>query len=134
MTFLRFIILLQITTMLALGQSTHDSEQSGVTDQPEAIIRGRYQEIVSRHPVGIPKGAHMRAIATYLSKALLHRIDLAEACEADYYRLHQKPQPKTAKSRGLSSDSSRAKTTRPHPAHSRLKESKQRRMALLAWT
>jgi hypothetical protein len=36
----------------------------------------------------------MKIFAPYLSKALLDRIDLAHACEDDYYRRYQKPNEK----------------------------------------
>jgi hypothetical protein len=36
----------------------------------------------------------MKTFVPYLSKSLLHRIDLALACEDDYYRRHKKPNEK----------------------------------------
>jgi len=36
----------------------------------------------------------MKTFAPYLSKSLLHRINLALACEDDYYRRHQRPNEK----------------------------------------
>lgn len=94
MTLLRRIILLQFTTMLALGQFAHQSKLHSVAEQPEAMVRNLYREVVARHPVGIPGDADMKTFAPYLSKSLLHRIDLALACEDDYYRRHQTPNEK----------------------------------------
>ena len=59
--------------------------------QPEALARSLYREVVARRPVGIPWGADWKTFAPYLSKALLHRIDLALACADDWYR--QNPDP-----------------------------------------
>jgi hypothetical protein len=91
MTLLRCLILLHFTSSLALGQPARQSKPSSPPEQPVAMVRSLYHEVVVRHPVGIPKGANMQAFAPYLSKSLLHRIDLARACERDYYRRHQNP-------------------------------------------
>jgi hypothetical protein len=94
MTLLRCTFLLQFTTMLGLGQLAHQSKQSSVPEQPDAMVRSLYNRVVTRHPVGIPRDAEMKTFAPYLSKSLLHRIDLALACEDDYYRRHQNPSEK----------------------------------------
>src|SRR5271163_418181 len=91
MTFLRCIILLQFTTTLAFGQLAHPSKPPTAHNQPDAMVRNLYREVVARHPVGIPGDADMKIFAPYLSKALLHRIDLALACSADWDR--QNPEP-----------------------------------------
>ena len=59
--------------------------------QPEALAQSLYSDVVARRPVGIPWGADWKTFAPYLSKALLHRIDLALACADDWYR--QNPDP-----------------------------------------
>jgi hypothetical protein len=91
MTFLRCIILLLFATPIALGQLSHQSKPLSPTEQAEAMVQGLYGEVVARHPVGIPKDADMKAFSPYLSKSLLHRIELARACQEDYYRLHKDP-------------------------------------------
>lgn len=75
--------------MLALGQLAQPSKPAGAHVQPTVMVRSLYSEVVARHPNGIPKGADMKALAPFLSKSLLHRIDLARACENDYYRGHK---------------------------------------------
>lgn len=91
MILLRRTILLQFTTVLALGQLTPQSRLSNIPGQPEAMVRSLYREVVARHPVGLPSDSDMKVLAPYLSKQLLHRIDLAHACQDDYYRGHQNP-------------------------------------------
>src|SRR6267378_46285 len=91
MTFLRCIVLLQFTTVLALGQLAHQSKPPGIPKQPEEMVRGLYREVVARHPLGIPYGANMKVFAPYLSKSLLHRMDLATACGKDWHQ--QNPDP-----------------------------------------
>lgn len=49
---------------------------------------------MARHPIGIPEGADMKIFAPYLSKALLHRIDVAVACAANYDRQYPDPNSK----------------------------------------
>jgi len=88
---LRCIFLLLFATTTALGQLVQKSNPPSAPEEPSAVVRSLYNEVVARHPVGIPKDADMKAFAPYLSKSLLHRIDLAHACEDDYYRQHQNP-------------------------------------------
>jgi hypothetical protein len=86
MNVLRCIILLQFTTALALGPLAHHDKPLNIPEQAEAMVRTVYNEVVARHPVGIPGDADMKIFAPYLSKSLLHRIDLAIACGKDWYR------------------------------------------------
>lgn len=91
MTLLRCIIPLLFATTTALGQLAQQSKPPSVPKEAGAVVRSLYSEVVARHPVGIPKDADMKTFAPYLSKSLLHRINLARSCEADYYRRHQNP-------------------------------------------
>lgn len=91
MYLLQFVLLLQITTPLALGQAAHRTEPASLADRPEALVRSLYTQVVARHPLGVPNDADMKIFAPYLSKALLHRMDLAIACGADWHR--QNPEP-----------------------------------------
>ena len=91
MTLLRYIILLQFTTTLSLGQLAQQSEPPTTREAPETMVRSLYREVVARHPVGIPEDGDMKIFAPYLSKGLLHRIDLAIACSADEARHHPDP-------------------------------------------
>ena len=91
MTFLRGIILLLFATTTAVGQLAEQSRQPGVPKEAREAVRSLYNEVIARHPVGIPKDADMKSLAPYLSRTMLHRIDLARACEDDYYRRHREP-------------------------------------------
>jgi hypothetical protein len=77
--------------MLTLGQVTQSSKPPSQPEQAETMVRSLYTEVVARHPIGIPGDADMKTFAQYLSKSLLHRIDLATACGKDWYR--QNPDP-----------------------------------------
>jgi hypothetical protein len=57
--------------------------QSSVPAQPDALVRNLYREVVARQPHDIPEGTDWQSFAPYLSKGLLHRIDLARSCSAD---------------------------------------------------
>jgi hypothetical protein len=94
MNSLRIIIFLQLATVFALRELPYSDETSAVPKQAEAVVRSLYTEVIARHPVGIPRDADMKGIAPYLSKNLLRRMDLALACEGDYYRQHQNPKEK----------------------------------------
>jgi hypothetical protein len=86
MNLLRCILLMQFATTLALGQPVRQSKPSGLPNRPEALVRSLYKQVVARHPIGIPGDTDVKIFAPYLSKALLHRINLAIACAADYDR------------------------------------------------
>jgi hypothetical protein len=91
MTLLRCFILLLFATTTALGQLSHQSKPPSAHEQAESIVQSLYNQVVARHPVGIPGEADMKIFAPYLSKSLLNRIELARACQEDYYRLHKNP-------------------------------------------
>lgn len=77
--------LLCLTTFV-LGQLGDQSRQFVVPNEPHALVASFYTQVVDRHPSGLPMASDMRILAPFLSKALLHRIDLARACEHDYFR------------------------------------------------
>jgi len=91
MKVLRCILLLQFAVTLAVGQPAQPRKQPGLFKQPEELVQSLYQQVLARHPHDIPSSAEMKIFAPYLSKALLHRIDLAKACSADWDR--QNPEP-----------------------------------------
>jgi hypothetical protein len=88
---LRCVGLLPLMTVLAWGQSAPQGNSSVLPNQPEALVSSLYQQVVARHPLGIPYGADMKIFAPYLSKALLHRFDVNNACFADWRK--QNPDP-----------------------------------------
>lgn len=88
---LRGILIWQLLTAIALGQSPATSGTVGLPDQPEALVQSLYNQVVALHPLGNSLGGHMRVFAPYLSKALQHNIEMANACSDDWYR--QNPDP-----------------------------------------
>lgn len=91
----QFILVQLFVTMLALGQPAHPSKASSLPNQPEALVRSLYTEVVARHPTGISIGVdNMKVFAPYLSKTLLHKINLAMACDDDWVRQHPDPNAK----------------------------------------
>lgn len=85
-----FIIPLVLTTSLVLGQAAHETEPASPAS-PELLVQSLYAEVVVRQPLGVPDDADMKVFTPYLSKALLHRMDLAISCGADWHR--QNPEP-----------------------------------------
>ena len=94
MTALRCVIVLQFSTVQALGQVTGNGKPPNLPHQPEALVRSLYQKVVALHPLGDSVGGHLKVFAPYLSKALLHRIDVANACLDDWYRQNPDPNSK----------------------------------------
>ncbi|MGA2633885.1 MAG: hypothetical protein ABSF16_06590 [Terracidiphilus sp.] len=87
----RCILFLQFATALVIGQAVGNGKPAGVPNQPEALVRSLYTQVVVRHTLGVPEGEDMKIFAPYLSKALLHKMDLAIACVDDWHR--QNPEP-----------------------------------------
>ncbi len=94
MNHLRFILLFLLTTSFALGQAAGNTKLASLPSQPEVLIRSLYTEVVARHPLGISVGGQIKVFGRYLSKTLLHRIDLAMACDDDWVRQHPDPNAK----------------------------------------
>jgi hypothetical protein len=94
MTLLRCIILLQFGAALALGQASKQSKPGNLSKPPEALVRSLYQEVVALHPLGVSVGGHLKVFAPYLSKALLQRINVANACVDDWYQQNPDPSSK----------------------------------------
>lgn len=94
MTIFRLLLLLQLTAPFALGQAVVNSERPSLPNQPGALVRSFYSEVVALHPLGSPGGASIKILAPYLSKALLHRIDLNVACQDDWARQNPDPNSK----------------------------------------
>jgi len=88
---LLWCILLQVTAPLVIGQVVPQAGPTSRADQPEAIVRSLYKQVVAHHPLGIPEGEEMKIFAPYLSKTLLHRMDLAIGCSADWRRQYPEP-------------------------------------------
>jgi len=88
MNLVQYVLLVTLATPLVLNQHAPQTNQLGLIKQPETVVRRLYHEVVIRHPLGIPSGANMKIFAPYLSRALLHRMELRGACEADFFRQH----------------------------------------------
>jgi hypothetical protein len=88
---LRCVCFLPLLTVLVWGQGAPQSKPSPLPNQPDALVNSLYEQVVARHPLGVPYGADMKVFAPYLSKALLHRFDQTNACFADWHR--QNPDP-----------------------------------------
>ncbi|HEV2577235.1 MAG TPA: hypothetical protein VGU25_08490 [Acidobacteriaceae bacterium] len=60
-------------------------------DQPVVAggVNDLYQQIVQRHPIGIPAGPDKTALWPFLSRRLIQKLETARACQEDY--LHQHP-------------------------------------------
>jgi hypothetical protein len=91
MKFLRCIILLQLTTALALSQAAQQSQQANLPNQPEALVRSLYQQVVTRHPKGLLDGENKKIFEAYLSQALMRKLDQGRACSVDWDKHDTEP-------------------------------------------
>lgn len=89
MSFLRSVALLQILAAILIGQAV--SKPLAAQAGAEALVRDLYKQVLTRHPIGIPDRTEMEIFAPYLSKNLLHRIEVARACGNDWGRKHPNP-------------------------------------------
>jgi hypothetical protein len=78
-----------VVTLCSVAQTEQQSRPGSLPQQPAALVQSLYGQVVARHPSGLPHGADMDVFAPYLSKRLLHRIDLASACWRDWTRQDQ---------------------------------------------
>lgn len=83
------VVLLSLVTTSVLGQPAHQSRASNPPSGPEVVVRSLYGDVIAYHPIGIPREANMKRFAPYLSKSLIHRIDLVQACSKDWMRQNQ---------------------------------------------
>ena len=90
MSFLRYLLILHLSTPLVLGQLSN-TKSAVLPNQPKALVQSLYAQVLARHPLGIPEDADMKILAPYLSNALLHRIDVAIDCGADWHRRNPEP-------------------------------------------
>jgi len=94
MNLLRFLLLLLFMTPLALSQGAGSNKAASPPNTPEALVRSIYNEVVARHPLGVPGGAAFQLFKPYLSRILLDRIDTNIACQDDWSRKHPDPDSK----------------------------------------
>jgi hypothetical protein len=94
MNLLRFLFLLLFMTPLAPGQAADSSKAASPPDDPEALVRNMYKEVVARHPLGVPGSAAFQVFKPYLSRTLLDRIKVNIACQDDWGRKHPDPDSK----------------------------------------
>jgi len=78
------VCLLLLLTVLAWAQDASQGKPSALPNEPDALVSSLYEQVVALHPLGIPYGANMKVFAPYLSKGLLQRFDLNNACFADW--------------------------------------------------
>jgi hypothetical protein len=87
---LRSIALLPLLTLCSFAQTAQQSRPGSLPKQPTALVQSLYHQVVIRHPAGLPRGADMNVFNRYLSKSMLHRIEMARACARDWARQDQK--------------------------------------------
>ena len=83
------VCLVPLLTVSAWGQAAPQGTPSALPDQPDAVVDSFYKMVVARHPLGIPD---LDVFRPYLSKNLLHGLDLTKACLEDWRR--ENPDPK----------------------------------------
>ena len=91
MNLLRIIVPLQFATALTLAQTATQSKPVSPPNRPRALVQSLYTQVIARHPRDIPQGEDWTIFRPYFSKRLLHRIDLAKACSADWDRSNPDP-------------------------------------------
>jgi hypothetical protein len=116
MNLFRCLLLLQLTTPFALGQAVGNSRPPSLPNEPKALAQSFYEKVMTLHPVGVSVGGQLKAFAPYLSKGLLHRIDMANACNADWRRQNRDPGAKPPGLEGglFTGDDERAEPTAFH--------------------
>lgn len=110
------------TWEIVTGSSERLSDLPGLLNQPAFTggARQLYEEIVARHPIGIPSGAELATIRPFLSKRLAEQLQTAKACQEDYFQQHQikegTPKPAWLKTGIFSGDGKRAAPVESYPS------------------
>lgn len=82
---LRAIIFVSSLTVSAIGQTA--LKATSPPNDPKSFVQSLYSKVVARHPYGdLSDAADKKTFYPYLSKALLHKIELADACSKDWFR------------------------------------------------
>jgi hypothetical protein len=72
-----------------LPLATCSGQSTAQETQPSDVVQKLYQEVVTRHPLGVPTGAARTAIWPLLRKRLIKGFDTRDACDRDWDRQHQ---------------------------------------------
>ena len=75
-----------LSAYVAIGQSGTPKAQHSLPDESVALVTRLYDQVIARHPIGIPQGEDLKVFAPYLSSSLLHKLDLYRACTSDWDR------------------------------------------------
>ena len=87
---LRCIALFALLALCSFAQTAQQSRPGGLPKQAAALVQSLYHQVVLRHPSGLPRGADANVFNRYLSKSMLHRIEMARACVSGWARQDQK--------------------------------------------
>ena len=76
-----------------IGGAERLSGLPNLLDQPlvSTPVTDLYEQVVARHPIGIPTGADKTALWPFLSRRLTRQLESAQACQGDYFRQHPNP-------------------------------------------
>jgi hypothetical protein len=99
---LRHVCLLPLIAVSIWARAVAQGQPSAPPKGADVLVSRLYEQVVARHPLGIPYGADMKIFAPYLSKGLLHRFDLTVACVKDWHR--QNPDPNLKPTVGMFED------------------------------
>ena len=80
-----------ITTWLSLGSANAQDDLSPSLHTPQIVVQSLYDQVLKRHPIGIPYGDDATVFTPYLSHALIERLNSSMACVADWYRRNPDP-------------------------------------------
>jgi hypothetical protein len=53
-------LLLFLTVPLVRARPAQENQTPGLSNQPNTLVQNLYQQVVARHPIGIPKGGEMK--------------------------------------------------------------------------
>jgi len=72
------------------GGAERLSDLPHLLDQPAVTggVNDFFERIVERHPIGIPTAADKTALWPFLSRRLVQKLEMAQACQDDYFHQH----------------------------------------------
>ena len=81
-------LFLLLCSLLILGHAG-EAQSGGSLPKPTVVVQRLYDQVIVRHPLGIPSGDNWKIFSPFLSRGLIRAIGLARSCETDWAQRYQ---------------------------------------------
>jgi hypothetical protein len=85
----RILVLLLLTTISAIAQSTPKVQATGSINAVKTMVDALYHSVAIHHPYSLLDGPDAKMFSPYLSESLSQKIQSARDCSRDWFRQNQ---------------------------------------------